>query len=375
MTTYKLKVKNLFVAIAALSAFFLSSCENEFDASGDWKDITVIYGLLDPEGEPNWVRVQRAYLGPDAASISFNNPDSLYYDSIEVSIQTYENVNGTPGNKYGDPIKLVKDYSHQMEEGTFTTEGFRLYRTTDADKGKIFFDRDQDYIYQIIVKKPGTNNPDASSYTNLVGGSSDGFKFIAPNPNISTARLFNGRLEWYSSANAKIYEIDMYVNYTELNRNYSFYQDSTIKIDYGSLEGVSADVEPSTKIDFTQRLSVFYSELEKNFPPIQSGHFRFINSLTFVIWAGGEDLAKYINLNKPTLGVNSNRPEFPDIENGVGVFSSRTSIRLNRVELDPSLEDKYYLSAQLCGKGFAVVNSGDTCYCQRRDGLLEQVCF
>lgn len=371
MTTYKLKVKNLFFAITALSLIFLISCDNDFDVNDEWKDITVIYGLLDSEADTNWVRVQRAYLGTEAASVSFNNPDSLYYKDIEVTIQAYQNVNGTPGNALGNPIKLFKDAnSRQEEEGTFTTEGFHLYRTTQD----ISYDDDA-YIYKIVVKKTGTDYPDASSTTRMVGGASDGFKFVAPSPLNASARLFNGRLEWYASANAKIYEIDMYVNYKEINRNYTYRLDSTIKIDYGTLDGISANVSSGTKLDYTQKLSDFYNALAANFPPIPDGHFRFIKDLEFVIWAGGEDLAKYIDLNKPTLGLNGNRPEFPDIENGVGLFSSRTDIEIDRVALAPTVEDKYYLSAQLCGKGFAIVTSGDTCTCANTSNGQEQVCF
>lgn len=372
MTTYKLKVKNLFVAIAALSAFFLSSCENDFDINDEWQDITVLYGLLDPEADTNWVRVQRAYLGKDAASASFDNPDSLYYAEVEVTLQAYQNVNGTIGNAVGNPIKLTKDAtSRKEEEGTFTTEGFHLYRTQQD----ITFDSDENYIYRIVVKKNGTDFPDASSTTTIVGGESNGFRFVAPNPATVASKIFNGRLEWYASTNAKIYEIDLRVNYKEINRKRTYFLDTSVSIDYGTLEGISADVSSGTKLDFNKQATYFYSELASVLPPLPDGHFRFIKDLEFVIWAGGEDLAKYIDLNKPTLGVNANRPEFPDIENGVGLFSSRTSISMDRVALAPTIESSYYLSSILCDEGFAIVSSGDTCYCNRTSTGPEQACF
>ena len=370
MTTYKLKVKNLFFVFAALSTVFLSSCDNDFDINDEWKDITVLYGLLDPEADTNWVRVQRAYLGKDAASASFDNPDSLYYSEVEVTLQAYENIGGAPGNPVGNEIKLTKDgTSRQEEEGTFTTEGFHLYRTTQDINYS-----DDNYIYKIVVKKPRTNYPDASSTTTIVEGAPD-FRFVAPSPITTTARVFNGRLEWYASTNAKIYEVDMYVNYKEINRNYTYRLDSTIKVDYGSLEGISADVSPGSKLDLTESISFFYNALAASFPPLPQGHLRFIKDLEFVIWAGGEDLAKYIDLNKPTLGVNANRPEFPDIENGIGLFSSRTNISIDRVALAPTIENSYYLSGILCDAGFANVSSGDTCTCRRTSTGPEQVCF
>lgn len=376
MTTYKLKVKNLFFAITALSAFFLSSCDNDFDINDEWRDITVIYGLLDTKADTNWVRVQRAYLGKDAASASFDNPDSLYYDQVSVVIKKFENINGTIGNQVGDDIVLVEDRSKKMEEGTFTTDEFRMYRTRTVDRDAISYDSDENYIYKIIVKKTGTDFPDASSTTTVVSEpSTTGFRFIVPNPTVASARIFNGRLEWYAPANAKIYEIDMKVNYKEINRNRTFFLDTSVSIDYGSLEGVAADVSSGTKLDFTQQPSFFYSALAAKLPPLPEGHLRFVKDLEFVVWAGGEDLAKYIDLNKPALGVNANRPEFPDIENGVGLFSSRTDISIDKVALAQAIESSFYLSNTLCDEGFAIVTSGDTCTCRRTSSGPEQVCF
>jgi len=38
---------------------------------------------------------------------------------------------------------------------------------------------------------------------------------------------------------------------------------------------------------------------------------------------GSEDLETYINVNKPITGIVQERPQFTNINNGIGLFSSR----------------------------------------------------
>ena len=49
---------------------------------------------------------------------------------------------------------------------------------------------------------------------------------------------------------------------------------------------------------------------------------RFLN-LDLIMTIGTVDLQTYINVNKPFSGIVQERPVFSNIENGVGLFSSR----------------------------------------------------
>jgi len=76
--------------------FLLSACDNELNVRADYEDLTVLYAILDPKEDTNYVRVQRAYLGDAPASASYNETDSLYYDTadIQVLIRTLDSDNG-----------------------------------------------------------------------------------------------------------------------------------------------------------------------------------------------------------------------------------------------------------------------------------------
>ena len=55
---------------------------------------------------------------------------------------------------------------------------------------------------------------------------------------------------------------------------------------------------------------------------------RYFNSIDLVMTVGSEDLNTYIKVNKPITGIVQERPQFTNINNGIGLFSSRyTKVR------------------------------------------------
>ncbi len=119
------KILSLSIALFAF-LIVMSSCDNDFSISDDWEDVTVIYSLLDPVADTNWVRIERGYLGNAAASQSYGIPDSLYYDSLMVYMLAFN-----PDGNQVDSLYLVRDNSSRdRQPGVFTTNDYRLYRTT-----------------------------------------------------------------------------------------------------------------------------------------------------------------------------------------------------------------------------------------------------
>ena len=50
---------------------------------------------------------------------------------------------------------------------------------------------------------------------------------------------------------------------------------------------------------------------------------RYFNEIDMIMTVGSEDLETYINVNKPITGIVQERPQFTNINNGIGLFSSR----------------------------------------------------
>ena len=79
-----------------LLVYLLISCDNSLDINDEWRDIPVIYGILDPgTNEPNlelginenhYVRVQKSFLGPQSANNYVNIYDSIYYNESDLNV-------------------------------------------------------------------------------------------------------------------------------------------------------------------------------------------------------------------------------------------------------------------------------------------------
>ena len=74
---------------------------------------------------------------------------------------------------------------------------------------------------------------------------------------------------------------------------------------------------------------VFFNFLSINLTKDDTKKRNFID-IDVVMTVGSEDLETYINVNKPITGIVQERPHFTNINNGIGLFSSRfTKVRYN----------------------------------------------
>ena len=66
-----------------------TQCKNEFEVNDDWKDITVVYGLLNQTEDTNYIRVTKGFLGNEDANIMAHIKDSLYYKNVDVLLEEW----------------------------------------------------------------------------------------------------------------------------------------------------------------------------------------------------------------------------------------------------------------------------------------------
>lgn len=100
------------------------SCDNELDLLDDYREIPVIYGIINPSVTNHYVRVQKSFLGPGNALLMAQYADSLYYDTANIRVYI-EKI-------YRDVVLesrlMVPDFSKTKEEGLFTDQGHFTYR-------------------------------------------------------------------------------------------------------------------------------------------------------------------------------------------------------------------------------------------------------
>lgn len=338
--------------------FSLFSCDNTLKINAEWRDITVLYGILDPTADTNFIRIERSYLGDEPARNSFDEPDSLYYDEIVVSLNWYQINNNQRGELAGS-VELNADFNIRdlNDNGPFTTEGYRIYPIPQA------VPINSNFEYEVIVEKPG-DGPTVSASTRVL----DSFDIERPVTFITPIE-YNQLLRWENSEKGiALYQAYYYFYYDEYNLNTKETVTKVIKYAYG-------DEPQNTAKEDIERITspaVFYDYIAARIED-DPNVLRFFKKLKFEVWGANEDLVTYMNLNKPSNSINQNRPEFSNVENGTGIFASRVRVTLDDVQLSdngtPSFESHLYNRSSICSKRFAYINpAADTCICNPTPG-------
>ena len=158
-----------------------------------------------------------------------------------------------------------------------------------------------------------------------------------------------------------MYELSMTFNYREFSVTG---EGDTINksIVYNFPSRLSNDSEGgqnmSYSIEFNQFLSFIATKIEED-PDYDSSLRRLVLGmqasqvvsgfaithacLDFTLHAAGEDLSTYLVLNQNSSSLVLDRPEYSNIENGIGILSSRSSDTVESVKISNSTNDEIAL--------------------------------
>ncbi|WCL82318.1 hypothetical protein PPO43_04285 [Saprospira sp. CCB-QB6] len=127
--------------LALLLCFGLltNSCDNEVDVVGDWKEVPVVYGVINPlplfePMEPHYIRIEKAFLDPrtDAFQIA-QRPDSLYYGPFDLEVILFQqSLQGS---------QVISTALDTLERVSAVDEGF-------GDREEGIFAASPNYIYK-----------------------------------------------------------------------------------------------------------------------------------------------------------------------------------------------------------------------------------
>ena len=291
-----------------LFIILFSSCETDFDVNAQWEDVTIVYGLIDPNIEDQLIKINKAFLGQGDALQMASIADSSNYNPSDLHVKIHR-IRQQAFNQY-DTLSSVtlNDTILDKDDGLFTTDNNIIYT---FKKPSSFYNTNSLYALEIINLISGHK---VTSQTEIINA----FSFESLNPSFEWG-LYNGDLpdslkfrtkniEWQPSTNGVIYQLDIVINYIENN--------DTINLPWSQplVEYTSGNM--SLKIKGDQFFQFLTTNLTNNTPK------QFLN-LDLVMTVGSDDLKTYINVNKPFSGIVQERPVFSNINNGVGLFSSR----------------------------------------------------
>lgn len=305
--------------LLCLIAIGNNSCTTDFEVNAGWKEIGIAYMLLDKNDSVQYLKLNKAYLNTDAdANEIAMFEDSIYFDDADMDIQLIAGV---------DPVKLYRvRLEDGKDDGVFANPGQYVYRTPPG--------------YEIIESRPYKlqieNTRTGYMMTSEVRIVKDG-TINSPNPNRGNVSFAgcnheNG-LEFYvdremeliSGKASKFFDFDIVFNYAEVNRK-TF--DTTFhELSWPISKGLKSTTNSGgAKVEAWVRGDEFFDFIALRLDELESADMvRLPGKVEFRFHAGGQELYDYINVNTPSIGIVQKKPEYTNLENGYGIFSSRTS--------------------------------------------------
>jgi hypothetical protein len=286
-----------------LVAAIWSSCKNDVQLNAEYKEIVVVYGLLDRNDTVHYIRIQRAYQNTNATAQSIaQNPDSLYFDSLDVTV-TDQNTSVV--------YHLTKDVSVYKDTGYFQNKVNVLYRFSDPLAPT--------HIYRLDIKNLLTGNAVYGS-TLVVGNPQQ-----ITGPAGDTIDILVGkkiRASFKSGINARAYDVFFRFRYDEFDsatgnlmaqKHLDYY---LLRSGLTSSTSGGEDIEQSIQSD--DLITFIGNAIEE-----KEGVKRVATHLDAFYAGAAEDLNVYLDVSKPSIGIVQKKPEFTNVVNGYGLFSSR----------------------------------------------------
>lgn len=346
--------KNLLILLIIFQT--ISSCKTDVDVNAPYKETTVVYGLLNANDSVHFIKINKTFLGKESAYVMATNKDSSEYNnpySPKMTASIEELKSGTATRTWILKDTVVKN----KESGSFYYPEQTLYYFA-ADPKNPQTKLDSSAQYRLLVN---INNGEktVSAKTSIISDASfnaNGMEQVKIGfmSNFSDG-IYNNNLsyKWISIKNGKRYQLKLVVVYE------NYYTDGTTE-----KKSMEWNFQPPLQSDNTsggQSMSIpvkgedFYKELKKQLEPLTTDKIskrKFIE-MYFILSVAGDDLNTYLLANEPSTGIIQEKPEFTNIQNGVGIFSSRIALNSHNKELtDESLrelaEGKYTYSLKFC---------------------------
>lgn len=295
------------------------SCETKVDLVADGEETPIVYGFIDATADTQFVKITKSFVTEgNAYNAALVSGNSEYTDLEAYIIQ--RDGNDTIAS-YLLSEKIVTD----KDSGVFYYPVQTVYYTDEI----VFADEDDpkyDHSFEISFYGSEKN---VSSKSNVIG-------VFEPNNSqalgdISFVSLFDYNGSSYQDKsikidqqkNAKRYEftlrffyLEIYTDGSEVEKHMDF------KFQPWICEGVSGQEDYTVSIDGEEFYQGIQNRLiaQNNEADVTR---RVIGKINYIFDFAGDDLNTFIELNKPATSFNAEQNPYTNIENGIGVWSSR----------------------------------------------------
>ena len=320
------------ILLFSLFISLLFSCKTDFDINAKWKDTTVVYGLLSQNDTNNihYIKINKAFLGNGNALVMAQNPDSSSYgNNLDVRVDEFTNGNQT--NSWTLTDTIVNKYS-----GTFPSPTQHVYKFKAA--------LNEYAVYNLTIRNKITGKiitsstplvQDISIETPMPAPSTANFHAVSPIP-----------IEWFSAVNGKLYQVTIRFNYWEKDLDHNDSIKRHVDWIIGSCTSqTTLGNEDMNSISYNG--SSFFQYLGNKIPsmlgvPSHVSRRMAVPNVDFIFSVAANEFNTYLEVSSVSTGISQQPPQYTDITNGIGIFSSRSNTVLPLAMQHPESVDSLF---------------------------------
>ncbi len=299
------KVSLLLLTLVSLVLF--NRCSTDVDINASYQQITVVYGLLDPLEDTTFLKITKAFLGPANALVMAQVPDSSeFIEKLDVSIWE-EN---TPENIFRfDTITITN-----KDTGIFYNPNQIIYYS--ALKPEV----DKKYMLRILYKDIEITSEAFTFNFSMFDITTPGFAKKIRIDNTTDPKA----IIWNRKDQAPRYDVVIRFHFKEIHEGYA---DTVYRFFDWQRDKQKSLVGLEVESYYTG--NTFYTALDTYVAYADAAQEdkvtdRYTSTIEFIVEAGGTELNTYMEVTEPSSSIIQDRPEYTNINNGIGIFSSRT---------------------------------------------------
>ena len=310
--------KSRLIGVLVFSLMVLMSCETDFDVFADRKEILIVYGILDQTESTHLLKINKALPGYANVLNYVAIEDSSGFDG-NLEVKLTEKKNGSLREIIFDTTSV-----YNKEPGLFYYPHQLLYKSDEA--------LIQDDIYNLNIRDKVTGEI-VSATTALI------HDFIIENPGTEKAGFefrrkitSDQKFKWTSAINGIGYQVIVRFYYKEssapgdtLLKSVEWYQD-IVKSDNALIEHEMTSIYNNERFFSTCINYIPYADADKE----ALVNARLAQRVDFIFTVIGVDFNTYLDFNQPIVGMMQEKPEYSNIQNGLGIFSCRFSKKVTR---------------------------------------------
>ncbi len=336
-------MKKIFLPLGFAAILAATGCSEDFDVAAPYKQVAVVYGILDAKDTAHYIRIQKAFMDENKSAIDMAKmPDSSYFKDGEIEASLLE-MNGSNTVKTISLTRVEMSAEGYPKDQPANNQGF--FTTPHyAYKAKEPIKPGATYNLKIVNKTSGETielqNP--LGIINTKESSNLGDFYVAEfqrsdyfinlertQPASANQFLIRGRTPAFGAMQEGVVRF----HYVEKNTATGAQVDKSVDFNFANTESA-----PNGNPFTFQRPNIdFYTFLADAIGPAPSGIERYMDSCDVFVWAASAELLKYKQINQAqNSGVSSDqiKPIYTNLKgNAIGLLASRAYVVYRNVPL------------------------------------------